>query len=62
MEVSNKRELPQIVYSSSLDIDFEEFMNLYKKCTKKPHPFLDIDTIHSLDDSLSFRNNLSERI
>ena len=39
-----KRELQQIEFNHSSDIDFEDFMNLYKKCTAKPHSFLVIDT------------------
>ena len=31
------------IYHSS-DIDFQDFMNLYKKCTPKPYLFLLIDT------------------
>ena len=44
MKISSKRELQQIAFTHSLDIDFEEFMNLYKKCTVKPYLILVIDT------------------
>ena len=37
-------------------------MNLYKKCTEKPHPFLVIDTTLGSDNFLCFRANLLERI
>ena len=30
----NKRELKQIASHNSSDIDFQDFMNLYKKCIK----------------------------
>ena len=33
MKVPNKRELQQIAFNNSSDIDFQYFMNLYKKCT-----------------------------
>ena len=39
-----KREFQRIEFNHSSDIDFEDFMNLYKKCTAKPHSFLVIDT------------------
>ena len=42
------------------DIDFQDFMNLYKKCTSKPNSFLVIDT--TSDNSSCFRKNLLERI
>ena len=36
MKIPNKRELQQIAFNPSSDIDFKDFMNLYKKCTAKP--------------------------
>ena len=45
MKFPNKRELQEIVFNHSLDIDFQDFMNLYKKCAGKPYSFLVIDTI-----------------
>ena len=39
MKISNKRELQQIAFNRSSDIDFQDFMNLYKKCTAKPYFF-----------------------
>ena len=35
MKIPNKRELQQIAFNHSSDIDFQDFMNLYKKCTTK---------------------------
>ena len=35
--VFNKRELQQIAFNHSSDIDIRDFMNLCKKCTPKPH-------------------------
>ena len=40
MKIPNKRELQQITINHSSDIDFKDFMNLYKKCTAKPYSFL----------------------
>ena len=31
MKIPNKRELQQIAFSHSSDIDFQDFMNLYEK-------------------------------
>ena len=58
MKVPNKRKLQQIVFNHSSDIDFEDFMNLYKKCTSKPYSFFVIDTTLASDNSLRFRKNL----
>ena len=44
------------------NIDFQNFMNLYKKCTEKPFSFLVIDTALALDNPARFRKNLLERI
>ena len=33
MKIPNKRELQQIAFTNSSDINFKDFMNLYKKCT-----------------------------
>ena len=35
--ISNKIELKQITSNHSPDIDFKDFMKLYKDCTKKPY-------------------------
>ena len=39
MKIPNKRELQQIAFNHSSDIDFQGFMNLYEKCTSKPYSF-----------------------
>ena len=41
MKIPNKREIQQIAFNNSSDIDFENFMNLYKKCTAKPCSIID---------------------
>ena len=44
MKIPNKRELQQNVFNHSLDIDFQDSMNLYKKSTVEAYSFLIIDT------------------
>ena len=40
MKIPKKWELWQIAFNHSSDIDFREFMNLYKKCNLQNHiPF-----------------------
>ena len=36
---ANKREVQQIVFNHSLDIDFQDFMNLCKKSIEKSYSF-----------------------
>ena len=62
MKIPNKRELQQIAFNHSSNVDFKDFMNLYKKCTAKPYSFLVIDATLASDNPLHFRKNLSERI
>ena len=62
MKIPNKKELQQIAFNHSSDIDFQDFMNLYKKCTAKPYSFVVIDTTLASDNSSCFRKNLLERI
>ena len=40
MKIPNKGELQQIALNHSSDIDFKDFMNIYKKYTKEPYSFL----------------------
>ena len=58
MKISNKRELQQIALNHSPDIDFKDFLKIYKKYTKEPYSFLVNDTILPSDDPLRFRKNI----
>ena len=60
MKIPNK--FRPIEFNHSSDIDFQDFMNLYKKCTAKPHSVLVIDTTLVSDNPSRFRKNLVERI
>ena len=62
MKILNERELQQIAFNHSSDIDLTDFMNLYKKCTAKPYSFLVIDNTLPSDNPLHFRKNLLKRI
>ena len=44
MKILNKRELQQMALNHSSDIDFKDFMKIYKECTKEPYSFLVNDT------------------
>ena len=39
MKIPNKRELQQIAFNHSSDIDFKDIMDFLKKCTEKPYFF-----------------------
>ena len=58
IKIPNKKELQQIASNHSSDIDFKDFMKLYKDYTKEPYLVLLNDTILLSDNSLRFRMNL----
>ena len=58
MKIPNKRELQQIALNRLSNIDFKDFMKIYKKSTTEPYSFLVNDTTLPSDDLLSFRKNL----
>ena len=62
MKVPNKRELKQIAFQTLSHVDFQDFINLYKKCTEKVYSFLVIYITLSSDNPSRFRENLIERI
>ena len=62
MKLPNKRELQQITFNHSSVINFQDFMNLFKKCTAKLCSFLVIDATRASDNLLRFRKNLLEKI
>ena len=58
MKIPNKRELQQIASNHSSDIDFKNFMKLFKDYNKRAYSFLVNDTSLSLDNPLRFGKNL----
>ena len=55
MEIKNRKELQNIAINHSTDIDYQDFMKIYRECTKKPFNFLTIDTTLPASDPLRFR-------
>ena len=58
MKILNKRELQQIDLNHSSEIDFKDFIMIYKKCTAKQYSFLVNDATLASDNPLRFRKNL----
>ena len=48
--------------SHSEDIDYEDFMKIYRKCVSEPYSFLTIDTILPADNPLRFRKYLYDSL
>ena len=60
LRIPSKRELQQIAINHSSDIDFKEFMEIYKKCLAERYCFLVNDTTLPSNNLLRFRKNLLE--
>ena len=60
MKIPNRKELQQVALNHSSDIDFKDFIKIYKKCTADSYSFLFNDTTLPSDNPLRFRKNLLE--
>ena len=58
MKINSRKELQNIAINHSADIDYKDFMKIYRECTKEPYNFLTIDTTLPASDPLRFRKNL----
>ena len=57
MKIYDKRELQQIANNHSADIDYKDFIEIYRKCTTDKYSFLTIGTTLASNNSLRFRKN-----
>ena len=48
-KLNNKRKLQNIAINHSADIDYKDFVKIYRYCTKEPYNFLTIDTKQTID-------------
>ena len=58
MKINNKRELQNIAINHSADIDYNDFVKIYRECTGKLNYFLTIDITLPASDPLRFRKKL----
>ena len=58
MKINNRTNSENIAINHSADIDYKDFMKIYKECTKEPFSFLTIDTALPASDPLRFIKNL----
>ena len=58
MRINNKRELQ----NHSVEIDYKDFMKIYKEYTREPYNFLTIDTTLPASNTLKFRKNLFDTL
>ena len=57
MRIHNKRELQNIAINHSADIDYKDFLKIYRNCTKEPYSFWTINTTLIADNPMRFRKN-----
>ena len=62
MKINNKRELQNIAINHSADIDYDDFIKMYRECTKEPYNFLTIYTTLPASVPLRFRKNLFDSL
>ena len=59
MKIPKKRELQQMTLNHSSDVDFKDFMKIYKKCTSAKPFFLKVNDITlPSDNPLRFTENI----
>ena len=58
IKINKKRELQIIAINHSADINYNNFLKIYRECTKEPYSVLTIDTLLAASDLLRFRKNL----
>ena len=58
LKINNRKELQNIAINHSAGIDYNNFVRVYRECTRKPYSLLTIDTTLPASDLLRFRKNL----
>ena len=58
LPIHNKKDLQNIANNHSADIDYKDFMNIYRKCTSERYSFLTTDTTLPTSNCLKLTKNL----
>ena len=58
MKINNRKELQNIAINICADIGYNDFVRIYRKCTRKSYSFLTIDTTLAESDPPRFMKNL----
>ena len=59
-KLDNKRELQNIAINHLSDIDYKDFVKIYRDYTKEPYSFLTIDTTQPVDKK--FKKNFCDSL
>ena len=60
MKINNRKDLQQIAIDHSIDINYTDFLKIYKDCTNETYSFMIIDTTLPSSDPMRFRKNFPE--
>ena len=61
-KINNRKELQSIPIHYSTDIDYKDFVIIYRECTRKPYSFFTIDTTLPASDPLRFFKKLFQSL
>ena len=61
-KINNRKELQNIAINHSPDIDYKDFITIYRECSKEPHNIFTIDTTFASRNSLRFIKNLFDTL
>ena len=59
VKINNRNKLQNIAINHSADIDYNDFLRIYRECTRRPCSFLTIDTTLPASDPLTFRKSFA---
>ena len=62
MKINNKRELQNIAINHFADINYKDFIKIYRECPKELYNVLTIDTTLPSTNPLRFRKNLFDTL
>ena len=62
MKINSRKELKNIAINHSTDIDYKDFIKIYRESVKEPYSFLTIDTTLPSSNPLRFRKNLFDTL
>ena len=57
MKINNNKKLQNIAINHFANIDYKDFMKIYRECTKEPFNFLTLDTTLLVSNLQRFTKN-----
>ena len=62
MKINNRKKSQNIANNHSVHVDYQDFMKIFRECTKEPYNFLTIDTTLPSSNTLRFKKNLFDTL